>query len=212
MPRDIPVVAAVAVVRPELLKADRDALFAEVSARLSRDRIKRHGASFEGYGTQLAETTRAHEKEMTWGDCAAILITIAALDDAAVRKHLFDMADRDLSDRTTEYGGLLQLDASGRFELIEYQPQSRGSDVRFEASGKMFEDGYDAIAHFHFHAQAYDNRRYAGPHLGDFSYADATGVNGLMFCYIDSNTMNADFYRHGQVVIDLGEVLRDGGK
>ncbi len=211
-PRDIPVVAAAGRVRPDLLKADRDALFAEVTARLAREKITRHGASFEGYGTQMAETPRAHEKEMTWGDCAAVLVAIAALDDPAVRKHLFDMADRDLSDRTTEYGGLLQLDATGRFELVEYQPQVRGSDVRFEASGKMFEEGYDAIAHFHFHAQAYDNRRYAGPHFGDFNYADATGVNGLMFCYIDSNTLNADYYRHGQVVIDLGEVRRDGSK
>ena len=207
-PRDIPVLVAAARVRPDLLAADRDALFAEVSARLARDRISRHSASFEGYGTQLAETPRAHEKEMTWGDCAAILVAIAALDDPAVRSHLFDIADRDLADKSTEYGGLLRLDAQGRFELVEYPPQSRGSDVRFEASGTMFEDGYDAVAHFHGHTQAYDNRRYAGPHVGDFNYADATGVNGLVFCFIDSTTLNADYYRHGQMVIDLGTLTR----
>ncbi|MSR29362.1 MAG: hypothetical protein EXS03_07305 [Phycisphaerales bacterium] len=207
-PRDISIIVAVAKARPDLLSRDRDALFAEVSATLAADRIKRHSASFEGYGTQLAETPRAHASDMTWGDCAAVLVIDAALQDPAVNAHLFDLADRDLADRTSEHGGLLRLDEDGRFELVEYQPQNRGSDVRFEASGQMFEDGYDCIAHVHLHAQQYDNRRYAGPHIGDFSYADATGVNGLVLCFIDSATLNADFYRRGQVVIDLGTIGR----
>ena len=103
---------------------------------------------------------------------------------------------------------LMRLDDQGRFELVEYPPQSRGSDVKFEGSNAMFDQGYDALFHFHNHAQAYDNSRYAGPHFGDFNYSDATGVNGLVFTFIDRNTINADFYRRGQVVIDLGTFPR----
>lgn len=207
-PRDLPVLVAAAAHRPELLKASRDELFDQVSLLLSKDRIKRYSASFEGYGSQLAETPRAHSSSLRWGDCAAILIALGALDEAPVRKHIFDIADRDLADRSTEYGGLLRLDAKGRYELVEYLPQNRSSDVRFEASSAMFDDGYDALFHFHNHVQAYDNHRYAGPHFGDFGYADSTGVNGLVFTFIDSNTINTDYYRRGGVVIDLGTITR----
>ena len=210
-PRDVAIAAAVAAHAPELLKADRDALYTEVAARLAPERIKRHGASFEGYGTQLAETPRAHADSLRWGDCAAILVMLNALEDPAIRRHVFDMADRDLADRSTEHGGLLRLDSAGRYEIKEYDPQTRGSDVRYEASSAMFEDGYDAIAHMHLHAQAYDNARYAGPHFGDFAYADSTGVNGLVLTFIDSSRLNADFYRRGQVVIDLGTIERPQG-
>ncbi len=207
-PRDLAVVVAAAAFQPELLSRSRDELFQQVVSALAAGSTRRYGASFEGYGTQLPETPRAHQAELRWGDCAAILIALDALSNPAIRSHLFDIADRDQADRLTEYGGLLRVDGKGRYELVEFAPQSRGSDVRFEASQQMFDAGYDALFHFHNHAQAYDNQRYAGPHFGDFGYAESTGVNALVFTFIDRNTLNADYYRRGQVVIDLGTVIR----
>lgn len=207
-PRDLPIIVAVAKYQPELLTQSRDQLFDEISLRLAKEKDRRYTASFEGFGAQLPETPRGHAKEMKWGDCAAVLIALQAFQQPAIRTHIFDIADRDLADRTTEYGGLMRLDDQGRFELVEYPPQNRGSDVKFEASNAMFDQGYDALFHFHNHAQAYDNQRYAGPHFGDFNYSDATGVNGLVFTFIDRSTINADFYRRGQVVIDLGTFTR----
>lgn len=207
-PRDLSVLVAAAKYRPELLSASRDELFDEITVRLTKQRTSRHSVSFEGYGEQRPETPHGHAKEMDWGDCAAVVIALAAINQPEVCAHIFDIADRDQADRLTEYGGLMRLDEQSRFELIEYPPQNRGSDVRFNASNEMFEQGYDALFHFHNHAQAYDNRRYAGPHLGDFAYADATGVNGLVFTFIDRNTINADYYRRGNVVIDLGTIRR----
>lgn len=207
-PRDLAIIVAAAREKPELLGQTRDQLFEEISLRLVNEKGRRYTASFEGFGAQLPETPRGHAKEMKWGDCAAVLIALQALQQPAIRAHVFDIADRDLADRMTEYGGLMRLDGEGRFELVEYPPQSRGSDVKFEGSNAMFDQGYDALFHFHNHAQAYDNSRYAGPHFGDFNYSDATGVNGLVFTFIDRNTINADFYRRGQVVIDLGTITR----
>ncbi len=207
-PRDLSIVIAAAAFQPELLSRTRDELFERVTLALAGESTRRYGASFEGYGTQLPETPRAHHADMRWGDCAAILIALDALRNPAIRAHLFDIADRDQADRLTEYGGLLRIDTEGRYELVECAPQSRGSDVRYEASQQMFDAGYDALFHFHNHAQAYENQRYAGPHFGDFGYADSTGVNALVFTFINRNTLNADFYRRGQVVIDLGTVTR----
>jgi len=207
-PRDIAVIVAVARMQPTLLTRSRDELFEDISLALAAQSERRYSASFEGYGTELAETPRAHASNLDWGDCAAVLVARDALRQPPLKGHLFEIADRDQADRRTEYGGLLRLDAQGRYELVEFTPVQVGSDVRFEASNDMFEAGYDALFHFHNHAQSYDNRRYAGPHWGDFAYADATGVNGLVFTFIDRNRINADFYRRGKAVIDLGEVLR----
>jgi hypothetical protein len=54
----------------------------------------------------------------------------------------------------------------------------------------------------------YDNGDYAGPHLGDFQYADATRMNGVTVSCLDANTVNLDFYRHGRFVVDLGTLER----
>jgi hypothetical protein len=44
--------------------------------------------------------------------------------------------------------------------------------------------------------------------MGDFAYAGATRANCLVFTFVRRDRMNADFYRHGPVVIDLGTVAR----
>jgi hypothetical protein len=44
--------------------------------------------------------------------------------------------------------------------------------------------------------------------MGDFAYANSTRANCLVFTFIRRDTMNADFYRHGPVVVDLGTFRR----
>ena len=120
---------------------------------------------------------------------------------------------RDLEDRTTEYGGLLFVKRDGSPEIVECIPRVKGSDVRFEAPQAMFDQGYTGLFHFHLHAQSYENERYAGPHIGDFSYADSTRANCLVFTFLRRRELNVDYYRHGPVVVDLGSVTRpDAGK
>jgi hypothetical protein len=72
----------------------------------------------------------------------------------------------------------------------------------------MFDASYEAIAQFHQHCMRYDNGDYAGPHLGDFQYADSTRMNGVTVTCLDANTLNVDFYRHDRFVVDLGTLER----
>ena len=210
-PKDVPVAVAAARHQPSLLTASREDLLRDLSAVLSGPDTQRYTANFEGYGTKAAETIAAHAGSLSWGDLAVISLLREGLQVPQVRAHLFDFADRDLADRTTEYGGIIRLDPQGRFEVVEYPPRVRGSDVRFEASQEMFDAGYVGLTHFHYHAQAYENHRYCGPHLGDFTYADATGVNGLVMTFVSRDRMNADYYRRGRVVVDLGVIERPEG-
>jgi hypothetical protein len=103
---------------------------------------------------------------------------------------------------------VLALDKKGRFEVLEFKPKVRHHDRRFNASQDMFDAAYTALFHFHFHAQKLRNGDHAGPGMGDKNYANNTRANCLVFTFVDEDTLNVDFYRHGGIVIDLGTISK----
>jgi hypothetical protein len=70
----------------------------------------------------------------------------------------------------------------------------------------MFDAAYAALFHFHFHAQKLRNGDHAGPGMGDKAYAQYTRANCLVFTFVNEEMMNVDYYRHSDVVIDLGTI------
>ena len=206
-PRHLAVAEAAHRHRPELLTLTDEQLYDQLDQEIDENG-RRYKADFSGWNIKVSERLSDARKSLVWGDLAAMLLAREALRSQPFVAHVFDFADRDMIDRTTEFGGIVQLDPNGRFELLEYPPRARVADDRYLASSKLFKDGYTALYHFHNHAQKYRNERYAGPHLGDFEYADETGVNGLVFTFVDEETLNVDFYREDSFVVDLGTITR----
>lgn len=210
--RDIAVVVAAASHKPELLAMGDDQMADQIVARLGGPGRKTYSPDFAGYDggnvDYFSERLEAWRAKLTWGDLMAMSMALDALATPEVVAHLFSCADRDLADKATEYGGLIDLDSRNRFELIEFPSRSRASDTRYEAPQELMEALYAGLFHVHFHAQKYENQRYAGPHLGDFQFADATRANCLILAFIDSGRLNVDYYRHGRVVVDLGTIRR----
>lgn len=208
--RGIPVAVAVAARRPDLLTASDESMYEEIAARI-KDRRKA-SPDFTGYGSGYGEILYQHREKLVWADRAAMLLALDLFQEETLLRHLFEQADRDREDRSTEYGGVIAIDArTKRGELLEFAPRSKASDVRYESPQALFDALYTAPFHYHNHTQKYDNSDYAGPHLGDFSFADSTRCNGLVFTFLDSDSIDIDFYRHGQVVVDLGCVERPEG-
>ncbi len=178
----------------------------QIIKRMTED--QKHYFEREGGGNfQMgAELLRTQQEKLTWGDAIAIEIALKALNVPQVRSHLFDYAKRDHEDTTTEYGGVIALDEQGRFEILEFEPKIRYHDRQFNASQDMFDAAYTALFHFHFHAQEYRNGDHAGPGMGDKNYATNTRANCLVFTFINEDTMNVDYYRHTDVVVDLGTI------
>jgi len=177
----------------------------------TRIKNEKHYSETEGGGLYSAssELLRTHKSSLTWGDAVTLEILLKALHVQEVRAHLFDYAKRDNLDESTEYGGVIALDEKGRFEILEFEPKIRHHDRRFNASQDMFDAAYTALFHFHFHAQKLRNGDHAGPGMGDKNYADNTRANCLVFTFINENTLNVDFYRHGGVVIDVGTISNE---
>lgn len=206
--KDVGVVVAANALDPDALGQSREQLLERLASWRAAQGESIHSPDFRGYGKGHSERLHEHRETLTWGDAMAMLIMTRALEDPGVIRHLFDIAQRDHADRSTEYGGTIRLDAAGRPELVEFPAASRGSDTQFRASQEMFDASYTAIGQFHLHASDFENDRHAGPHVGDFGYADSTGVNGFVFTFLDSSELNVDWYRRGQVVVDLGVVKR----
>jgi hypothetical protein len=208
--RGIPVVIAAQRYAPELLGRTREELYDDLLPRLRARGAAKHSANFTGWdtGASHSENLGTQRDEVRWIDLLACEMALRMADDPSVRARLFDIADRDLQDRRTEYGGVVRLDDSGAWQVVEVRPRVTGSDTRFEAPQELFDQGYTALFHFHMHAQEFENGSYAGPHMGDFAYAGSTRANCLVFTFVRRDAMNADFYRHGPVVVDLGTVGR----
>ena len=204
--RSLPTAVAAAKRRPALLTDDDAALYAEIERR-TKDR-RRLSPDFTGFGGGFSENLVEQRERATWSDLAAMALLLDLVEDRALLRHVFEQADRDREDRSTEFGGVIALDAEGRGELLEFPPRMKAGDLRFESPQALFDALYTGLFHFHNHAQKYENADYAGPHMGDFTFADSTRCNGVVFTFVSVDEVDVDFYRHGRFVVDLGVVRR----
>ena len=203
--RDIPMIVSIHRHTPKYLHMSKASVVNEIEQKLGHQ-IHYFETKGGGVFSSSTELFKTHKDSLTWGDAMAITTALSAMAVPEVRTHLFDYALRDHHDETTEYGGVIALDKIGRFEILEFEPKIRHHDRRFNASQDMFDAAYTALFHFHFHAQKLRNGDHAGPGMGDKTYAQNTRANCLVFTYINEETMNVDFYRHGGIVVDLGTV------
>ncbi len=207
--RALPIAVAALHRRPALLTAPEPELYEEIASRI-KDR-KKASPDFTGFGAGFTELLYEQRERAKWSDLAAMVTALDILSEEAMLRHLFEQADRDREDRTTEYGGVVTIDASGRGELIEFPPRAKMGDLRFESPQPLFDALYTGLFHFHNHTQRYDNSDYAGPHTGDFAFADSTHCNALVFTYLSADAIDVDFYRYDRFVVDLGVVKRPQG-
>ena len=206
--RDLPILVSASLHDPEMLRMSSDDLYARAESYLQSQPHYVQDSNYAGIADSSQQRLRDHRGKLTWGDLAAIHIAIRALQVPEVVAHLFNYAERDQVDTSTEYGGVIALDAKDRFEIREFQAMMRRHDQEFIASQAMLDAAYTSIFHFHLHAQKYRNEQFAGPGFGDINYADNVYANCLVFTFMNKDTMNVDFYRHGRVVIDLGVIKR----
>ena len=206
--RELPIAVAVSTFKPELLSKTPAELYQLVDARRQAKGSRIVSPSFEGYGGDHTENLYEMRNKLSWGDLASMAIAMEIFDSPILCQQIFDLADRDMADRDTEFGGVIRMKSDGKPSIEEMKPRVQGNDLRYEASQKMFDNAYTGLFHFHLHCQSYDNMQYAGPHLGDFAYAESTRANCLVFSFVSRKELNVDFYRHGPMVVDLGCIAR----
>ncbi len=207
--RHMPVLVHLHARNSELMRESRAELLSRLQARVDAQQHHLKGATYDGGSADHPQRLKDWHRELGWADLATCLVLSEAMQDANVRRAWFKQADADHHDKSTEYGGLIKLDETGAYKAALYKPFLRKHDLIYYATEKMVTDAYTSLAHYHFHAQQIKNSAYASPGRGDRKRIGNTQrFNGLVVTSIDANRLNVDFYRHGDVVIDLGTVNR----
>ncbi len=173
--------------------------------------------SYDGQPADYPQKLSEYAKQLSWGDLYVIYVALSVLQNQPeLSAQVFDLIDKDVADTTTEYGGVVVWKESNALLPIEKQPMEiryvsparRDHDRKYVSSDELVKQAYTGFAHFHLHAQYYENVDWAGPGRGDLEFADRLGFNCLLFTSIKKGLFNADFYQAGRVVVDLGSVGR----
>ena len=198
--RHLPLLAWVRSAHPTWLDLSRGELESRVLEGLEGSRAFGPGARRPG--SDLGEAP--------WHDLLTALAALQATRDPAVRAQLFEQAEVDRLDESTEHGGVLEVNGKGVWQAIAYPPRptERFSDQQFVASDDMIRRGDLGVFHYHFHAQRHNNRRYATPSGGDFDTARRLGRSSLVLTFVDANRMNIDLYLPDGMATDLGTIER----
>lgn len=182
----------------------REQLRAALTARLvGANRVAREIPA--GFEVDLAGLD---EPALSWADLATALLVKDAMDDPAVTAAWFAQADADLRDTTSEYGGVLTWDQTGRLRAQAFAPNQRQGDRKFFSPPALIAAMYTGLAHYHFHAQAFENAEFAGPGRGDLFFTQSMNAHTLTLTFIDRDRLNVDFAFPGGWVLDLGGIDR----
>jgi len=197
--------------RSEWFQATRAELLAELDSRLASREHRRRATDIIRF---RSEDLSSHQDKMAWPDLLAALVVDDAIQTSRIRSALFDQAEEDRADTSTEYGGIVRISIVRNEPTIYVAalyaptPVMRESDTSFVASPAMLTDSTTALAHYHFHVQSVRSGRYAGPSDGDMVYAARYGRACLVFTALDEETLGVDLYQPDGVVLDLGEIKR----
>lgn len=199
--------------RPALLQTSRETLLDTLRERLRGRTVNRRTADLDGHSANIRERLADSQDRLSWGDLLSIIMIDDAIRTTPVVRAIFTQAELDRNDKTTEYGGVLEIFASPdgkagepRVVLFPPRPRDRVNDNHFVASTDMIEYSDRALAHYHLHAQRVKNYQYAGPSSGDLRYAALSGRNCIVITSLAAGRMGVDYYQPDGVVIDLGEI------
>ncbi len=207
--RHLPTLIYAANNQSKRLKASHKDLFTDVS-RILRER-QRHlrGSDISSTIEPHPQTLHAAKQPLAWADLLSLRVLAEWMRQPTTVAALFAQADADFADTTTEHGGLLIANTQGTIIPTLYPPTLRQHDRAYIAPRKLIIDGHTALAHYHFHVHDHNNAVFAGPGSGDMKrIANTQRFSALVITSIDQNTLNIDYYHHGDVIVDLGVIHR----
>jgi len=196
--------------RPEWLDTTREELLSVMNDHLSGRRFVARTAGYPDRMAAPRETIDQWRDELVWGDALLLCLAHEAVRHEPVVRELFEQADHDRRDTSTEHGGVLDAANNDGFVTLSYPPRpaQRIGDNRFIASPELLKAGAAALFHYHFHAQSVSNAEYAGPGAGDLEYAQRFGRSCIVLTFLSADTLGVDYYQPDGARIDLGAIRR----
>jgi|GEM_PF-2951208 len=148
----------------------------------------------------------ADRKHITFEDLLTIDLLLTAFQNPATINEFHRLGLEDMSDTTTEHGGLLSLKNPDKPDAViaPYKPQFTDSDQRYAVSDDLLRDAIKGLALYHFHFHKIHNAALAGPGAGDMAFARKTRTNHIVITSVGPRQINIDYYTPNGLVVDLG--------
>jgi hypothetical protein len=115
------------------------------------------------------------------------------------------MADGDMADRDSAWGGLVFYQ-NGQAEAILYPPDPRvkGDDLAYHPTRRLITDSRDSLCRFIGHFEKVDNTGRVGPTAAELADAHEGNYYGLILTRTGPDSFAAHYYSTGGVVVSLG--------
>jgi hypothetical protein len=156
-----------------------------------------HGVTKDNFWLQV--------DKLTMVDLWNLYLINEMLSRPRVQISLTLMADGDLADKNSAWGGLVFYQ-NGQAEAILYPPDpSQTNDLIYQPSSRMITDSRDSLCRFIGHFSKIDNADRAGPSSQELDDARTNRYYGLTLTRIDKNTFTTHYFNPDGLVISLGK-------
>lgn len=191
----------------QTMSTTREQLISKLDALFDKQDHYLRGPTFDGPMSDYPQRFQQAVDQLCWADLATIDLLFAQLQQPRVAQSLFMQGDKDREDNGSEHGGVITV-KENTVSATRYAAMVRQHDYKFIPTDEMIEALYTNLAHYHFHAQRYHNREFAGPGQGDMRLVKQLEAQCLVFTFIDEDTLNIDYYQPNGAVVDIGAIRR----
>ena len=143
--------------------------------------------------------------KLSMADLWNIYLLNEMLSRPRVRASLRLMADGDLADTHSAWGGLIFYQ-NGQAEATLYppDPQAGANDQAYQPTRRLATDGMDSLCRFTGHFEKIRNAERAWPTATELAQAKAQDFCGLILTRLTKNTFCAHYYNPAGVVVSMG--------
>lgn len=144
--------------------------------------------------------------KLSMADLWNIYLINEMLSRPRVRVSLRLMADGDLADSHSAWGGLIFYQ-NGQAEAILYppDPDTGSNDQTYQPTQRLTTDERDSLCRFIGHFDRVRNSSRAGPSDGELAEAKTENFYGLTLTRLSKNSFCAHYYSPTGVVVSLGK-------
>ncbi len=167
-----------------------------------------HVPQYSGGEGEIDYDARFHvvDSGLTMADLWNIWLLEDYLSQEQTKRQILLLADEDLQNTATPFGGLLFLEEA-KVEGRQYAAKAganEASDQRYVASDRLKADARDALCRFVCHFDAMDNSRRVGPTPGELDDAAEGNYYGLSITRLSKSSFTAHYYNPDGEVVSLG--------
>jgi len=185
------------------LQLSRSQLVSDIIPRLTKLDHTKRPRSYPNAPDDYAEGFIDQCNHLSYTDLLRIKLLLETLAQAQTTRQLRSFLEQDITDNTSEMGGLSMLDDDTAV-FKTYQPGEHSGDNQYIESPRMIYDAALSLTRWHCHVDKWRGPELAGPGIDDLRYGRLHGCPVVVVTLVTDKIFNVDYFTPEGIVIDLG--------